>query len=184
MFASSELAEEIGNALLLFKGWCIPGRSWNFAYLTVLNIYQKSLPNTCDQVMWKQLEKTKHRHFMCNSGHPNPSFTKDWTVNPLQDNKNHGVNAGLFSFNLSYISEPCWSRHQNACVCVFSVHRPYGSNSHQVLVRFVWRHVNCVTLYIPWLSHLTLSFLASTEMDSYDSGLTPSRWFAFGGESI
>lgn len=49
----------------------------SFAYSTVPNIYQKSLPDTCDQVMRKQLVETKHRHFTCNCGHPNPSVTQD-----------------------------------------------------------------------------------------------------------
>lgn len=67
----SEPAEETGNALSLFKARTIPGRPWNFSYSTMPNIYQKSLPDTCDQVMQKQLLKTKHRHFMCKA-HPKP----------------------------------------------------------------------------------------------------------------
>lgn len=51
--------------------------SENSAYSTMPNIYQKSLLDTCDQVMRKQLVKTKHRRFMCKWGHPNPSVIQD-----------------------------------------------------------------------------------------------------------
>lgn len=64
-------------------------------------------------------------------------------------------------------------------MCVLSVYQPYGSYSHQMWLRLLWRHVNYATHNIPLLSHLTPAFLPNTVMDACDRGLTPPSGLHF-----
>lgn len=82
----------------------------------------------------------------------------------------------FFFFNLTYISEPREPTPERRHV--------WARRSQTTWLRLVRIHVSSVTYRISESSHLTLSLRAGSEMDACDSGLTPSRWLEFGGESI
>lgn len=82
----------------------------------------------------------------------------------------------FFFFYLTYISEPREPTPERRHV--------WARRSQTTWLRLVRIHVSSVTYRISESSHLTLSLRAGSEMDACDSGLTPSRWLEFGGESI